>query len=73
MGFLGGSDSKESACIVGDLDSIPRLGRYPGEGNGNTLQYSFWENRMDRGALQSMESQRVGHDYTQHSISIHIL
>ena len=53
--------------------SIPRLGRYPGEGNGNTLQYSFWENRMDRGALQSMESQRVGHDYTQHSILIHIL
>ena len=42
---------------------IPGLGRYPGEGNGNTLQYSIWENPMDRGALQSVGSQRVGHDY----------
>ena len=32
---LGGSDGKESACSAGNLDSIPRLGRYPGEGNGN--------------------------------------
>ena len=40
---------KESACNAGDLDSIPGLGRFPGEGNGNPLQYSCLENPMDRG------------------------
>ena len=40
MGFPHGSDDKESACNAGDLDSIPGLGRYPGEGNGNPLQFS---------------------------------
>ena len=44
MGFPGGSDCKESACNVGDLGLIPGLGRYPGEGNGNPLQYSCLEN-----------------------------
>ena len=44
------SDSKASACNVGDLGSIPGLGRSPGEGNGNPLQYSGLENPMDRGA-----------------------
>ena len=34
-GFPGSSDDKESACNAGDLSSIPDLGRYPGEGNGN--------------------------------------
>jgi len=48
----GGSDSKESACNVGDLGSIPALGRTPGEGHGNPLQYSCLENPMDRGAWQ---------------------
>ena len=38
--FPVGSDGKESACNVGDPGSIPELGRYPGEGNGNPLQYS---------------------------------
>ena len=47
MGFPGGSVGKESACNAGDLDSIPRLGRYPGEGNGYPLQYSGLENPMD--------------------------
>ena len=46
---------------VEDTDSIPGLGRSPGEGNGNPLQYSYLENPMDRG-LQSIESQRVGHN-----------
>ena len=46
---------------AGDTDSIPGLGRSPGEGNGNPLQYSYLENSMDRG-LQSIESQRVGHN-----------
>ena len=38
MGFPGSSDSKESACSVGDLGLIPGLGRTPGGGNGNMLQ-----------------------------------
>ena len=50
--FPGGSDSKEYACSVGDLSSIPGLGRFPGEGTGNPLQYSRLENSMDRGALK---------------------
>ena len=49
-GTFGGSDGKESACNAGDLQSIPRLGRSPGEGNGNPLQYSCLDNSMDRGA-----------------------
>ena len=45
-----GSDVKASAYNAGDPDSIPGLGRSPGEGNGNPLQYSCLENPMDRGA-----------------------
>ena len=48
--FPGGSVDKDSACSAGDLSSIPGLGRSPGEGNGNPLQYSCLENSMDRGA-----------------------
>ena len=44
IGFLGGSDSKESAYTVGDQSSIPGLGRSPGGGHGNQLQYSCLEN-----------------------------
>ena len=47
MGFLCGSDGKESACNAGDLGSIPGLGRSPGEGKGYPLQYSGLENSMD--------------------------
>ena len=50
MDFPGGSDSKESVYNAGDLGSIPGLGRFPGEGNGNPLQYSCLENPMDGGA-----------------------
>ena len=50
IGFPSNSDSKASACNARDLGSIPVLGRFPGEGNGNQLQYSCWENSMDRGA-----------------------
>ena len=50
VGFPGGSDGKESACNAGDPGLIPGLGRLPGEGNGNLLQYSCLENSMDRGA-----------------------
>ena len=42
--FPGGSDGKESACNAGDLGSIPGLGRSPGGGHGNPLQYSWLEN-----------------------------
>ena len=40
LGFPGGSEGKESACSAGDLGSIPGLGRSPGVGHGNSLQYS---------------------------------
>ena len=53
LGFPGGSESKESACNAGDPGSIPGLGRSPGEGNDNLLQYSCLENPMDRGAWQA--------------------
>ena len=49
-GFPCSSVGKESTCSAGDAGSIPRLGRAPGEGNGNQLQYPFLENLMDRGA-----------------------
>ena len=49
-GFPGSSNGKESACNAGDLGSIPGLGRSPGEGNGNPLQYLCLENPTDRGA-----------------------
>ena len=50
MGFPGGSDGKEYACNAGDLGLIPRLGKSPGEGNGNPLQYSCLGNPMNRRA-----------------------
>ena len=47
MGFPSGSAGKESACNVGDMDSIPGLGRSPEEGNRYPLQYSVLEKSMD--------------------------
>ena len=44
LGFPGGSDGKESACCVRDLGLIPELGRSPGKGRGNPLQYSCLDN-----------------------------
>ena len=55
LDFLCGSAGKESACNVGDLGSIPGLGRSPGEGEGYPLQYSGLENSMD-----CIRLQRVG-------------
>ena len=49
--FPGGSEVKAFASNVGDLGSIPGLGRSPGEGNGNPLQYSCLENPVDGEAL----------------------
>ena len=48
--FPGGSEVKAPVCSAGDLGVIPGSGRFPGEGNGNPLQYSCLENPMDRGA-----------------------
>ena len=50
MGFPHSSVSKESACNTRDPGAIPGLGRFPGEGNGNPLQYSCLENPMGRRA-----------------------
>ena len=50
LGFPGGSVVKSSPASAGDAGSILGLGRSPGEGNGNSLQYSCLENSMDRGA-----------------------
>ena len=50
MGFPGGSAVKNLPANAGDTGSIPGLGRSPGEGNGNPLQYSCLENPMDEGA-----------------------
>ena len=58
----GGSDSKASAYNAGDLGSIPGSGRSPGEGNSNPPQYSCLAWMEEPGRLQSMGSQRVGHD-----------
>ena len=49
--FPGGSDGKVSACNLGDVGSFPGSGRFPGEGNGNPLQYSCLESSMKGGAL----------------------
>ena len=53
MGFPGGSVVKNLPANAGDTDLIPGSGRSPGEGNGNSLQYSCLGNPMDRGAWQA--------------------
>ena len=53
MGLPWWLSGKESACKAEDVTSIPGSGRFPGEGNGNTLQYSFLGNPMDRGAWRA--------------------
>ena len=55
QGFPGGSEGKESTRSAGDPGSIPGLGRFPGEGNGNPLHYSYLENPMDRGAWRARD------------------
>ena len=62
--FPGGSDSKEFACNAGDPGSISGLGRSPGKGNGNPLQYFCLENPMDRGAWRATVH-RVAKSQTQ--------
>ena len=59
LGFPGGSVVKNLPANAGNAGSIPELGRFPGEGNGNPLQYSWPEKP---GGLQSMGLQRVRSD-----------
>ena len=64
----GGSVVKNppaNAGVAGDLSSIPELGRLPGEGNGNPLQYSCLENSMDRGTCWQPTGNAVAKSWTQ--------
>ena len=74
-GFPCDSVGKESTCNVGDLDLIPGLGRFPGEGKGYPFQYSGLENFMDYnpwGHKESDTTERLSHVsppfYTMHSM-----
>ena len=71
--YTGGSDSKESFCNVGDLGLTPGLGRSPGGGLGNPLQYSCLENPHGYRSLVGYKSmgglQRVGHDWATKRLS----
>ena len=64
LGFPGGSDGQEPTCNAGDLDLIPGLGRSPGRGHGNPLQYSFLQNPHGQRSLAGYSPWgcRVGHD-----------
>ena len=67
VGFPNGSAGEESACNAGDtedMSSIPGLGRFPGEANGNPLQYSCLKNPMDKRAWWATV-QRVTKSQTQ--------
>ena len=71
-GFLGGSEGKVSVCNVGDLGSIPGLGRSPGEGMAVQSSILAWRIPWmeEPGGLQSTGSQRVGHgSVTEHTHS----
>ena len=68
VGFPGGSDGKESSCNVGDLGSIPGLGRFLGGGHGKPLQYSCLENPHERRSLAGYSPWgRSESDTTEHS------
>ena len=71
--FPGGSDDKQSACNMRDPGSIPGLVRYPGEGNGNPVQYSYIENLMDSGAWQATVHGVAKSDMIQRLVHTHIL
>ena len=67
MDFPGGTVVKNSPANSGDAGSIPRLGRSPGVGNGNTVQYSCLENSMDGGTWQASIHGMTESDRTEHS------
>ena len=64
-GFLGGLGGKESACNVGGLGLIPRLGIFPGGGHGNPFQYSCLENSIDREDCQATVHGLIESDITE--------
>ena len=70
MDFPGGSECKVSVYNEVDLGSIPGLGRIPGEGNGNPLQYSCLENPLDGGGwcpwVQEQRCERVGEEINKY-------
>ena len=72
-GFPGGSAGKESACSVGDLGSIPGLGRSLGEGNSYPLQYSTLENSMEyivHGVAKSQTRLSNFHFHQKHQVML---
>ena len=71
LGFPGGSAGKESACNVGDLSSIPGLGRSPGEGKGYPLQYSGLENSMDYTVHEVAKSDMTEWISVSHVMELH--
>ena len=76
LGFPGGSDGRESTCNVGDLGLIPGLGRSPGGGQGNLLQYSCLENPHRQRSLvgyQSVGCKELDMDVWQHSTGWNML
>ena len=60
--------SQESVCSAGDVSSVSGWGRSPGEGNDGPLQYSCWDNLMDRGAWQAIVHEVAELDTTEHEI-----
>ena len=77
MGFPGGSVGKESTCNAGDLGSFRGLVRCPGEGHGNSLQYSCLENPHGQRSLASCSPQghkesdmteRLNHNHDHHQL-----
>ena len=71
IGFPGGSDGKESAYNAGDLGSIPGLGRYPGGGRGNPLQYSCLENPHGQRSLAGYSPWGCKESDTTEQLSMH--
>ena len=74
--LITGSEGKASAYNAGDPDSIPGLGRSPGEGNGNPLQHSCLENPMDRRVWPAQSWSRKESDTTEwltHTLNLRVL
>ena len=69
MGFPGGSDGEESAYNAGNLALVPGSGRSPGEGTVYSFLPGECQGQRSLGGLQSMGSQRAGHDWVTNIIT----